>query len=341
MQSEDCHAAARANTTRGETRKKNMNVTVNYVLSQAGQKAALIAGRTATTEVKESMSFDDTSLIDKLTINPDGTMSLNARGYKDYGDEVLYLDAPPADVASLIATLEAHTTANRERREARAREAQEKRDAEARAAQAKLEADAPLVEEILAEFEALPLNAPLPATISCCGALIYQFQVPTTGNRLVCNQVQVDRANAVLAARVKAKAEVDAAEAAAEEADLKAMIAEHGGIVFPVEGGLCSFTGRGLWSSGQSKRWVGVFTAPKGIDRFLESARGEYSFAVAGLTRRSCIQGAGFDTNSRGKRRSETEWFGVVVRADDAEIVIDLHDSRSETIKAASKLAGI
>ena len=56
------------------------------------------------------------------------------------------------------------------------------------------------------------------------------------------------------------------------------------------------------------------------------------------LERGDCIQGAGFDTNSRGKRLSETEWFGVVVRCSETEIVIDLHDSRSATIKAAAKL---
>jgi hypothetical protein len=321
-----------------------MNVTVKYNLSQAGQKAALIAGKTATASVTEVMSFDDPSLIDKLTINTDGTMSLNADSgsRKEYGDATLYLDAPPADLASLLNILDAHCAANLEMQAAQERERTEKREAEARAAQEKLDADSPLVDAILEEFEAMPLDAPLPVTIECVGNSIYHFRVRAAvgaGSFLSSSKEQKDRANVVLAARAKAKTEADAAKTAAKEAAKEAMIAEHGGIVFPVEGGLCAFTGQSLWSGGQSKRWVGIFTTPKGIDTFLDSARGEHSFAVGGLNRGDCIQGAGFDTNSRGKRRSETEWYGVVVRVSDTEIVVDLCDSRSATIKAAAKLS--
>jgi len=321
----------------------DVNVNVKYNLSQAGQKAAIMAGKPATASVTEVMSVDDLSLIDKLTVNTDGTMSLDADtgSRKAYGDATLYLDAPPSDLATLLSILDAHHVANAAMQASRVRESEEKRAAEAKAAQEKLDADSPLVDAILEEFEALPLDAPLPVTIDCLGNAIYHFRVRAAvgaGSCLSSSKEQKDRANVVLAARAKAKAEADAAKAAAKEAAKEAMIAEHGGIVFPVEGGLCGFTGQSLWWSGQSKRWVGIFTAPKGIDKFLDSARGEFSFSVGKLERGDCIQGAGFDTNSRGKRRSETEWFGVVVRCSETEIVIDLHDSRSATIKAAAKL---
>jgi hypothetical protein len=320
-----------------------MNVTVKYNLSQAGQKAALIAGKTATASVTEVMSFDDPTLIDKLTINTDGTMSLNADtgSRKAYGDATLYLDAPPTDLATLLSVLDAHHAANAEMQATKVRESEEKRAAEAKAAQDKLAADSPLVDAILEEFEALPLDAPLPVTIDCCGNSIYHFRVRAAagaGSYLSSTKEHKERANIVLAARAKAKTEADAAKVAAKEAAKEAMIAEHGGIVFPVEGGLCAFAGQSLWSGGQSKRWVGIFTAPKGIDKFLDSARGEFSFSVGELERGDCIQGAGFDTNSRGKRRSETEWFGVVVRSSETEIVVELHDTRSAAIKAAAKL---
>ena len=118
------------------------------------------------------------------------------------------------------------------------------------------------------------------------------------------------------------------------------MIAEHGGVVFAVAGGMCEFRGDNLWSGGQSKRWVGVFSSTKGIDAFCNSPRGEFSFSVSGLQRGECIQGAGYDTDGRAGGVDMSEWFGVVVRRDDEEIVVDLHDSRAATLKAAKKLVG-
>lgn len=61
-----------------------MNVTVNvkYRLSQAGQKAALLAGRTASKEVVEAMALDDAAQIDTLTVESDGTLSLDVRNYQ-------------------------------------------------------------------------------------------------------------------------------------------------------------------------------------------------------------------------------------------------------------------
>lgn len=55
-----------------------MNANVKYSFSQAGQKAAIIAGKPATATVSEVMQFDDAALIDKLTILTDGSMQFDA-----------------------------------------------------------------------------------------------------------------------------------------------------------------------------------------------------------------------------------------------------------------------
>lgn len=291
-----------------------MTANVKYKLSQAGQKAALIAGKPATSVVAETMEFSDAALIDKLRITPTGEMDYD-RSFYGWPD----LDAPPADLASLIAAMDAHTAAETER----------KRVAE-EAARIKADADFPVVEALLAEYEALPLGEKANTTANTIGAR-YSHPYAVTPEQQVRFQAQY-AARKIDAERIKREAEE------AKESARLAMIAEHGGIVFTVEAGMCSFTGAGLWSSGQSKRWVGIFTAPKGIDSFCDSPRGEHTFSVTGLTHGDCIQGGGYDTNSRGKRRSETEWFGVVVRRDDNEIVVDLHDSRAATMGAAKKL---
>lgn len=304
-----------------------MKANVKYKLSQAGQKAALMAGRTATSTVTESMDVEDTALLDQLKINPDGSMSYDRSmwGWPD-------LDAPPSDLASLIATMDAHSAAKRAEEEAKEQEQEEK-------ARIKAERSYPIVEKLLAEFESLPLDAPLPAGIrEVYNGFADVDSRGTDDYYLVATPEQSQRRAKRMQEREQHAAAFKAAAEAEREAALTKMIAEHGGILWPVEGGMCSFSGRGLWASGQSKRWVGVFTQPKGIDYFLDSPRGEHSFSVAGLQRGDCIQGAGFDTNSRGKRRYETEWFGVVVRCDENEIVIDLRDSRSSTLKAAAKL---
>ena len=101
---------------------------------------------------------------------------------------------------------------------------------------------------------------------------------------------------------------------------------------------MTSFKGFNLWKSGQTKRWVGVFSAPKGIDRFLTSPKGEFVFHVADLQPGTTIQGGGYDTNSRGKRRNESEFFGVVVSNTEERIVVDSHNTRAAAMSAAKKL---
>lgn len=315
-----------------------MNVTVKYNLSQAGQKAAIIAGKPATAQVSEVMQFDDAALIDRMTILPDGSMQFDATRTGNIWaatSKTLYMDAPPADLASLIAAWDAQMAVNNIAAEQREREIKEREERTATAAREKAEHDLPLVEAILTELEALPLDASTKGTgvVTSGDKYFYGFADGLNGTA-----EQIQRATAIILKRAAvadaAKLEADRLKAEARTA----MIAEHGGIVFKVEAGMCSFLGENLWAGGQTKRWVGIFSGPKGIDSFLDSPRGEHVFSVASLKCGECIQGGGYDTNSRGKRRNESEWFGVVVRNDETEIVIDLHDSRAATIKAAAKL---
>lgn len=312
-------------------RKTIMTVTIKYLLSQAGQKAAILAGRPAMATVTESIEFDNPALIEQLNVTGDGKVYLDAASQACYSDTTLYLDAPPVDLAALLDTLATHRSVQKTRREAIAMEVKEREEKNKAAFLAKCEHDKPLVDASLIELEGMALDAALPGSVK-----YGSFQCD--GQTMVATPEQKARYDAVIKARAEYDAKKKEDAAREKEAARAAMIAEHGGVVFAVEGGLCGFKGQGLWNSNQSKRWVGVFTAPKGIDAFLDSARGEFSFAVKGVNRGDCIQGAGFDTNSRGKRRSETEWFGVVVRVDEMEIVVDLQESRSDTIKAAAKL---
>lgn len=219
--------------------------------------------------------------------------------------------------------------------EQRDREIKERDERTAAAAREKAEHDFPLVEAILTALEALPLDAPVKGMgiVTSGDKFFYGFADSLNGTA-----EQIQRAKTVIEKRAavadEAKLEADRRKAEARAA----IIAEHGGIVFTVEAGMCSFIGDNLWARGQTKRWVGTFSTPKGIAEFLSSPRGEHVFDVSSLKRGECIQGGGYDTNSRGKRRNESEWFGVVVSNEENAIVVDLHDSRSGALKAAAKL---
>jgi hypothetical protein len=151
---------------------------------------------------------------------------------------------------------------------------------------------------------------------------------------LFATDVQKARLTALNIARTKAK---EAAARAKAEA-IEAMIAEHGGYRWTVEAGMCDFRGFNLWAGSQTRRWVGIFTAPKGIDSFLDSPRGEHTFEISSLVAGDCIQGGGYDINSRGRRRNQSEFFGVVIRNDDTGLVVKITDSRAAALKAAAKI---
>lgn len=284
-----------------------MNVNVTYTLSQDGQRAALVAGRTATQKVVETLPLLDMAMLAECGMTTGGKPS-----YVCYAR----LDAPPVSVDDLIAAAKAeHAKLAADRL---AREEAEKADR----ARRRIE-DAPKIAAAIAKLEALPESEPAPYR----QALAYMI---TTDEELNQYQNLVDE-------HAKKHAAWSEAQRIAKQAAKDAEIELRGGTVFPVEGGMCSFKGHSLWTSGQTKRWVGVFSAAKGIDRFLPNPKGEFVFDVRGLTAGQCIQGGGYDTNSRGKRRSETEFFGVVVTILDSEIVVRLCDSRADAFKLAAK----
>lgn len=313
----------------------NQNVKVTYNLSAAGQKAALIAGRNASQTVTETMTLEDAALLDKVTIGADGSLSLDASKsfWRGQTYTALALDVPPLTLAEVLAAQVAYIAAidaklDAERIVREAKEAEEKR-----ARDLKLAHDGPIVDSILAEVEALDVFAPLPAGFACYGGMIRD------GHELSLNAEQSKRRDAISAARLKALTDAEKAEADAKAARIAAMVAKNGGYLWGLAGNkMCSFLGFELWSGGQTKRWVGIFTTVKGISSFLDSPRGEFVFDVSGLAVGDCIQGGGYDTNSRGKRRNESEWFGVVVRNDSNALVVKICNSRAATFAAAKKL---
>lgn len=315
----------------------NQNVKVTYNLSQAGQRAALLAGKTATATVTVLMILDDAELLDAVTIGTDGSLSLDASKKYVSNTGRFYsapaFDAPPETLADVIAALKTV------REKAAANEAEEKANREAREsadvqrAAEKAAHDAPLVDALLAEYELLdPLAIPTMVSGRPYGRLIKD------GYSYTLTPAQLDRVDALGNAHHKAQSDAKDAARAAKQAARDAMIAEHGGYRWE-HTGLCNFIGFNLWSSGQTKRWVGIFTQPKGIARFLDSPRGEHTFDVSSLEPGQCIQGGGYDTNSRGKRRNESEWFGVVVSNAADALVVNICDSRSACFSAAKKIS--
>jgi hypothetical protein len=313
-----------------------MNVTVKYRLSADGQRAALIAGRPASREVAEVMELTDTSLLPHVKVEHDGSLTLDTTGYHRGAAGALTFDAPPADISEVIRLHEAYRAAIDNKLIADEAERQRKYDEAVLEKQRAIERDAPAVASILAELEALDPAAPLPPGLLCQKYQSWIYPRDGAADALAATPDDLKRLTAVADRREKATLAAANAAKAAEAAQRDAIIAQHGGMWW--EAGMCSFLGYGLWGSGQTKRWVGVFTAPKGIARFCDSPRGEHVFDVRDLEPGECIQGGGYDTNSRGKRRNETEWFGVVIKNDDTGLVIRKCASRSDAMAQAKKL---
>lgn len=318
-------------------------VNVTYRLSAAGQKAALIAGRCASQIVTEPMQLDDPALLDSVAIGSEGSLSLDVRCCQRYvyaGLGIpadLAFDAPPATLAEIVSAWRAHVAAL----DAAFAERDAKRAADEQAAKlaadAKRAADEPILDAILDELEVLDPLADLPAgrtlTLDYYGKT---WQGPA--GQLFATDGQKARLTALNIARTKAKEAAARAKAEAIEAMIAEHVAEHGGYRWTVEAGMCDFRGFNLWAGSQTRRWVGIFTAPKGIDSFLDSPRGEHTFEISSLVAGDCIQGGGYDINSRGWRRNQSEFFGVVIRNDDTGLVVKITDSRAAALKAAAKI---
>lgn len=315
-----------------------MNVTVKYNLSAAGQRAALLAGRCASATVTETMPLEDTSLLDQLTIAADGALSFPALGGHIYGFPAMVLDAPPATVAELIQAYAAYRAHVDEQAAQAAADRTAKEAAVVAERQAAIDRDAPEVASILDELESISPADPLPQGLSCENYQPFLYRRGSRNLTLATTPADMARLAAIAKARQTAKEQADVAKEAAKDAERDALIAQHGGMWWAPQGGMCQFLGYGLWQSGQTKRWVGIFTSPKGISEFLDSPRGEFAFGVSSLAPGDCIQGGGYDTNSRGKRRNESEWFGVVVRNDDTGLVIRQCASRSACFAAVKEI---
>lgn len=305
-------------------------VTVSYMLSQAGQKAAILAGRPGASRVTETLPLDDPEIMHALEIRSDGTLVLDTTA--------ITLDSPPSSVSALACQYADVISAARARKQERDAEAAAREAARQAERQAAIERDRPAVEALLTGIEAADPLSDLPAGI-VINTHAWPTQMSHDGIQYALDDEAEARADAIQRRRNDAATAKKDAERAARQAELDASRKAKGGYFFAVEGGMCSFDGQGLWLSGQSKRWVGVFSDPKGIDRFVAGPRGEHCWDVRSLAINDLLQGGGFDTSSRGRRRNESEFFGRVVSASDAEIVLEMHDSRSSAIKAARQAA--
>jgi len=311
-------------------------VKVTYRLSDAGQKAALLAGRPASKIITDCLPLDP-AVIDSLMIASDGSLSYDASRtyYIKYGigGRDFALDDAPASLSALVAAHQAFITAAEAEGEAFHAKLQAEEEERKRKAAEILERESAIAEPIIVAAEHSDPSSPLPDGVR----IEYQTVYDTHHRRLSITDDQRQRVNAVIKLREDAATAAKAAKRAARDAEIAAIVAEYGGYMWEVNGGMCDFMGYRLWASYQSKRWVGTFTAPKGIAHFCNSARGEHVFDISWLKSGDCIQGGGYSENSRGKRREETEFFGVVLRNDD-RLVVSICDSRSEAIAKSRKM---
>lgn len=298
-----------------------MNAKVKYMLSQEGQKAALIAGRPATASVEETMEVTPDQ-ISAMTVGADGSLFLDASKFYLYHHQVK-LDAPPANAGEVIgawlAMVEKVDAANAARRAAELEAAELDRLARI--------AEAEEVEPIVAAFCA---GDPMPAGWT---RNYYGYGFDSTAKKLRVSQDQKKRIDEKLAADEAAKNEAIAVAKEAKKQAMRDEVEAFGGYRWE-SAGMCAFDGRYLWRGGQSKRWVGKFSQARGIDDFLTSPKGEHIFDVSGLVVGDRIQGGGYDVNSRGKRRNESEWFGIVMGNDESGLVVKVVASRAEALKS-------
>ena len=299
-----------------------MNVKVNYTLSAAGQKAVMIATGIAVPTMQETEMELPVDLIDSVTINSQGVASYDARYYRHVA---VCLDVQPESFQQLFDLVQAART-GRDAQLAAEEAANTARLEQQRINQeAAIAADADLALAVLSKYE---LGEALPDNMRVDGdwGQIWQGARPLETSADVKQRVK-DRSKVLAAAAAEKQAKQDA-----KEARRAAVIAEKGGMWWEAET-MCDFKGYDLWNDNQEKRWVGVFTGVRGIDRFLNSPRGEFAFDISSLVAGDRIQGAGYDTNSRGKRRYETEFFGVVIRNDSEGLVVRMFESRALALK--------
>lgn len=314
------------------------NVTVKYILSPTGQRAAFVAGRPASKVVTEQLQLDST-VADALSFDSAG------RAFCDCSEryapaqpltgkveglvcdkQYMVLDAPPEGLADLVRLWRQHA----ERLDVLIAEARRQVAAADEERKTRRERDEKIADELYAQVSAVDLLAPLPDTVKIISTglaepdllLSYESNARFTKLYYARKQALIDQA------------EAKRQQAAAEQlAKLEAIVAEHGGFRWTIEGAMCDFRGYGLWQPGQERRWVGIFNSPRGIAKFLTSPRGEQTWDVADLQPGDCIQGAGFSESSRGRRRNESEFFGVVVRITESELVVRAVESRTAALK--------
>lgn len=351
-----------------------MTLTVTYDLTPAAQRALVLAGNLVpirSTVTLEAAPADLSRLGDRLTIQADGGIApvcathalsrvpadladflsaeadsrleaaaqcdaaLDAREaevarYEAGGDYPSYLHTPSmvTDAQRVrLAALNARVTAEGERRQTQAAAAARKKEVAAMATR---------------DFSAMRAERGYSSPYySWPGTATYAKENLLT----LADEARVGDAARAAIQRIAAEAEKKEAELAADDA-LEV-------VYFAVEGGLCDFSSASRrtadgekvkgchrrWATYDEHHWLGVFSAARGVDRFLSGPRGERIYDVSSLAVGECIQQASYSQNSRGKRRNEVERFGAVVSVAPDLIGLRRCDSRASALKFARTLA--
>lgn len=304
-----------------------MTVKCHYRLSPAGQKAALLAGRSGAEMQVADLPLSDPSLLEHCQIDSAGVVSIHADRCRYASDEMNKLeafDAHPENADAVILAAVAVARKNAELEAAR----QIAQKAE------RVESSSRRIDEDMAKMASFRAGYEADPEIDWYKGYLSGVKIDEDHPRYAEWRAAVTEYEAW---RTEKLAERKAREEQAAQAK-QAAIGAAGGFFWNVPGGYCDFTGYDIWKSGQERRWVGVFDQPKGISRFLDSPKGEHSFDVSGLIPGECIQVAGFDVSSKGRRRHESEWFGVVVKNDSDSLVVRACPTRVEALIFAAKM---
>src|SRR5215467_2202821 len=224
-----------------------LNVKVQYRLSPAGQKAALVADRPASAEVTETMVLEDIAYVEEVELDSAGTPSLDTRKYDPtnsyYRSRKLELDAPPADIVALITMwrefrAKVDLDVKAEQAEQAAQNEVARVEAEEKAAR-----DHETAEQVLTLLEAA--TDPAAVDLSSLGVTaVYDGMIWVKDHGCLdltpALRQRVEAYDKRCAELRRQKAEAAAAEATAK---LDAVLAEHGGLRWQAEGGMCAFRG--------------------------------------------------------------------------------------------------
>lgn len=313
-----------------------MKASIKYRLTQAGQRADLLAGgdgsAAKTVEVpRESPDFP--RLVAVGAVAGDGSITLDLLTYHYSGPNVPDQDAPRT-AAELLDAYDAARAAYAEKAE------RERVEAEERQRQREVETTA-----ALAAHAALPLEERIHQPYS------YPYWAPRDFPHVgreapsaVEAQEECDRRNAEIKAAKDAEAEAAAVRRLAWRAERGL---EEGDIALRIEEGALATVPPSCWESHKrGKNWLATISvdpsSPGGLARsFVPKAKGEFYYLLPDLAPGDAVE-FGADYYSGGGRKNPTRWYGFFVRTIDSEpayLVLRQCNTGTAAVKAGAAYA--